>query len=71
MQLMWVRASVYGLVANNLGPVAEIVGLGCRIVAENVVQKRGLFAGRADYDCGPLHLLTLGAQPASPPKNRA
>ena len=37
LQLMWVRAAVCGLVANNLGPVADIVVLGHRIVAVNVV----------------------------------
>ena len=56
MQLLWVRAAVCGLVANNLGPVADIVGRGHWIVAVNVVQKSALFAGRADYDCGPLQL---------------
>ena len=37
LQLMWVRAAVCGLVANNVVPVADIVVLGHRIVAVNVV----------------------------------
>ena len=54
MQLMWAGAVVCGLVANNVGPVADIVGRWHRIVAVNVVPKRTLFAGQGIYDCGPL-----------------
>ena len=54
---MWVLAAVCRLVATNVGPVADIVGPGHRIVAVNVVPKRALFAGPAIYDCGPLHLV--------------
>ena len=53
---MWSRAVVCGLVANNVGPVANIVGQRHRIVAVNVVPKRTLFASQAIYDCGPLQL---------------
>jgi len=56
LQLKWVRAVVCGLVANNVVPVADIVGRGHPIVAANVVPSEGLIAGRADYDCGPLHV---------------
>jgi len=53
---MWASAAVCGLVANNVGPVANIVGRKHPIVAVNVVPDSGLFAGQAIYDCGPLHL---------------
>ena len=55
LQLMWAGAVVCGLVATNVGPVADTVGRRDRIVAVNVVPKRALFAGLAIYDCGPLH----------------
>ena len=54
LQLMWAAAVVCGLVVNNVGPVAINVGQWPPIVAVNVVPKRALFAGRTDYDCGPL-----------------
>jgi hypothetical protein len=49
-----------GLVANNGVPVADVVGLGHRIVAASVVPSGGLFAGQADCDCGPLQLVCQG-----------
>jgi len=64
---MWASAVVCGLVANNVGPVADIVGPRHRIVAVNVVPKKGLFAGQAIYDCGPLHLALLVARSLDQP----
>ena len=51
---MWVRTDDCGLVANNLGPVADIVGWGHRIVAANVVPSGGFIVGPGIYVCRPL-----------------
>jgi hypothetical protein len=59
LQIIWVGPDVCALVASNVGPVAGIVVPGYRIVAVNVVPSVGLFAGRAIYDCGPLHVSVL------------
>jgi hypothetical protein len=56
LQLKWVRGSYCGLVADNVGRVAVIVGRCSLLVAINPVQKVALIAVLTVFDCEPLYL---------------
>ncbi len=56
---MWSQKPVCGLLANNVGSFAAIVGPTSRVFAANVGRQVPLFAGQPPDDCGPLQLFLL------------
>jgi hypothetical protein len=53
---MWVQRAVCGLLAQNVGSLAVIVGSQARLLARNVSRKCPLFAGSGATVCKPLQL---------------